>query len=186
MLTSYTTTDAVGGKYDQMATHFFNSQVAMLPNGPWMIPDLKNTEKAPVGFYDKVGVMLLPTGGMEMVPTPGDMVGAKEPEKIKAAVAFLKFETSLDNQVKALEMTGLQPESPKVKIPDSLKQSDPLMATVLQLAPKATVTYSQNQASWYQNTLDTFSMELPELANNNITPSQFCEKLSEAARKNSD
>ena len=32
--------------------------------------------------------------GMESVPTPGDMVGTKDPEKVKAAVAFLKFETT--------------------------------------------------------------------------------------------
>ena len=109
MLAEYTTADAVGGKYDTMATHFFNSEVAMFPNGPWMIPDIRSEEKAPAGFYDKVGIMLLPEYGMEMVPTPGDMVGAKDPEKIEAAVAFLKFETSIENQLKGLEMAGLQP-----------------------------------------------------------------------------
>ena len=46
MLQKYTTADAVGGKYDPMATHFFNEEVAMFPNGPWMIPDFKNEEKA--------------------------------------------------------------------------------------------------------------------------------------------
>ena len=111
MFKEYTTADAVGGKYDPMATHFFNGEVAMFPNGPWMIPDFREPEKAPEGFYDKVGIMLMPGNGMEMVPTPGDMVGATEKEKIEAAVAFLKFETSPENQIKALEMTGLQPVS---------------------------------------------------------------------------
>ena len=46
MLKNYTTSDAAGGKYDTMATHFFNSEVAMLPNGPWMIPDFKSTDKS--------------------------------------------------------------------------------------------------------------------------------------------
>ncbi|MFQ7552930.1 MAG: hypothetical protein ACLRMZ_24900 [Blautia marasmi] len=32
MLSEYTTADAVGGKYDPMATHFFNGEVAMFPN----------------------------------------------------------------------------------------------------------------------------------------------------------
>lgn len=146
MLAEYTTADAVGGKYDTMATHFFNSEVAMFPNGPWMIPDIRSEEKAPAGFYDKVGIMLLPEYGMEMVPTPGDMVGAKDPEKIEAAVAFLKFETSIENQLKGLEMAGLQPVSSQVEIPDSLKDSDPLMAEVLEIQPKAKWTYGQNQA----------------------------------------
>ncbi len=184
MLAEYTTADAVGGKYDTMATHFFNSEVAMFPNGPWMIPDIRSEEKAPAGFYDKVGIMLLPEYGMEMVPTPGDMVGAKDPEKTEAAVAFLKFETSLENQLKGLEMAGLQPVSSQVEIPDSLKDSDPLMAEVLEIQPKAKWTYGQNQAYWYQNVIDTFSTELPELAYANITPEEFCTKLSEAAQKN--
>ena len=184
MLSEYTTADAVGGKYDPMATHFFNGEVAMFPTGPWMIPDFKNTEKAPEGFYDKVGVMLLPCSGMEMVPTPGDMVGAKDPAKIDAAVAFLKFETTVENQVKALEMTGLQPVSSQITIPDSLKSSDPLMAEVLDLQPLAKYTYGQNQAYWYQNVIDTFSTVLPELAYKNMTPEEFCNKLSESAAKN--
>lgn len=184
MLSEYTTADAVGGKYDPMATHFFNGEVAMFPNGPWMIPDFKNTEKAPEGFYDNVGIMLLPGKGMEMVPTPGDMVGAKDPAKIEAAVAFLKFETTLENQIKALEMTGLQPVSNDVVIPDTLSQEDPLMAQVLEIQGKAEFTYGQNQAYWYQNTIDTFSTQLPELAYGNITPEEFCQKLTEAAGKN--
>lgn len=186
MFEQYTTADAVGGKYDPMATHFFNGEVAMFPNGPWMIPDFSEAEKAPEGFYDKVGIMLMPGNGMEMVPTPGDMVGASEEEKIKAAVAFLKFETKPENQIKALEMTGLQPVSNDLEIPSELTESDPLMARVLEIQNEAQVTYGQNQAYWYQNTIDTFSTELPELAYGNITPQEFCEKLSESAKKNQE
>lgn len=186
MFKEYTTADAVGGKYDPMATHFFNGEVAMFPNGPWMIPDFSETEKAPEGFYDKVGIMLMPGNGMEMVPTPGDMVGASEEEKIEAAVAFLKFETKPENQIKALEMTGLQPVSNDLEIPSALTESDPLMARVLEIQNEAAVTYGQNQAYWYQNTIDTFSTELPELAYGNITPQEFCKKLSESAEKNQE
>lgn len=186
MFQEYTTADAVGGKYDPMATHFFNGEVAMFPNGPWMIPDFSESEKAPEGFYDKVGIMLMPGNGMEMVPTPGDMVGASEEEKIRAAVAFLKFETKPENQIKALQMTGLQPVSNDLEIPSTLTESDPLMAEVLEIQNKAEITYGQNQAYWYQNTIDTFSTELPELAFGNITPQEFCEKLSESAKKNQE
>ena len=186
MFKEYTTADAVGGKYDPMATHFFNGEVAMFPNGPWMIPDFSQEEKAPEGFYDKVGIMLMPGNGMEMVPTPGDMVGATEEDRIKAAVAFLKFETTPENQIKALEMTGLQPVSNNLDIPAELTESDPLMAEVLEIQNKAEVTYGQNQAYWYQNTIDTFSTELPELAYGNITPKEFCEKLTQSAEKNQE
>ncbi|MFP3091211.1 extracellular solute-binding protein [Treponema sp. TIM-1] len=183
MLSDYTTTDAMGGNYDTMATHFFNGEVAMLPNGPWMIPDIRNEEKAPNKFYEKVGVMLMPKYGMTMTPQPGDMVGAKDKAKIDAAVEFLKFESSLKNQVAALEMAGLQPESPKVEVPDSLREADPLLAQVLDIQAKAMITYGQNQILWYQNTLDAFSLQLPELGNGKIDAPAFCAKLSEAALK---
>lgn len=184
MLAEYTTPDAIGGKYDPMATHFFNGEVAIFPNGPWMIPDFKNPDKAPGDFYDKVGIMLLPKYGMEMVPTPGDMVGATDPAKIEAAVAFLKYSTTIENQLKALEMTGLQPVSSQVEVPNSLRESDPLMARALDIGAKAKLTYGQNQAYWHQNVIDVFSTFLPELAYGNITPEAFCAKLGEAARKN--
>ena len=81
-------------------------------------------------------------------------------------------------------MAGLQPVANEVEIPESLKESDPLMAEVLAIMPKAKWTYGQNQAYWYQNVIDEFSVQLPELAYGNLTPSQFCTKLSEAAAKN--
>ncbi|MDR0444184.1 MAG: extracellular solute-binding protein [Treponema sp.] len=184
MLSEYTTSDAVGGRYDPMATHFFNGQVAMFPNGPWMIPDFNSPDKAPAGFYDKVGIMLMPKYGMEMVPTPGDMVGAKDPAKVEAAVAFLKYSTTIENQIKALEMTGLQPVSSQVTIPASLRRDDPLMAEVLDISAKARITYGQNQAYWHQNVIDAFSNYLPELAYGYMTPAQFCARLNQAAKRN--
>ena len=85
-----------------------------------------------------------------------------------------------------------QPETPVIivarnlEIPEELTKSNPLMAQVLELQNKAEVTYGQNQAYWYQNTIDTFSTELPELAYGNITPKEFCKKLSESAAKNQE
>lgn len=81
-------------------------------------------------------------------------------------------------------MAGLQPVSSNIEVPDSLKESDPLMAEVLEIQSKAKYTYGQNQAYWYQNVIDTFSNQLPELAYGNITATEFCEKLTESAQKN--
>lgn len=173
--------------YDDVRISFHNVEKTNQnyeANGPWMIPDFKSEDKAPEGFYDKVGIMLLPGNGMESVPTPGDMVGAKDPEKIKAAVAFLKFETTAENQLKALEMAGLQPVSSDIEVPESLKESDPLMAEVLDIQSKATYTYGQNQAYWYQNVIDEFSNQLPELASGSLDAEGFCKKLTDAAQKN--
>lgn len=81
-------------------------------------------------------------------------------------------------------MAGLQPVSSNIEVPDSLKEADPLMADVLEIQSQAKYTYGQNQAYWYQNVIDTFSNQLPELAYGNITAEQFCQKLTESAQKN--
>ena len=77
-----------------------------------------------------------------------------------------------------------QPVSSNIEVPDSLKESDPLMAEVLDIQSKAKYTYGQNQAYWYQNVIDTFSTQLPELAYGNMTAKEFCQKLTDAAKKN--
>ena len=81
-------------------------------------------------------------------------------------------------------MAGLQPVSSNIEVPDSLKESDPLMAEVLDIQSKAKYTYGQNQAYWYQNVIDTFSTQLPELAYGNMTAKEFCQTLTDAAKKN--
>ena len=62
------------------------------------------------------------------------------------------------------------------------KQSE--YAVMLAEKQKAKYTYGQNQAYWYQNVIDTFSTQLPELAYGNITAKEFCQKLTDAAKKN--
>ncbi len=182
----YTTKDAVGGKFDNGANHFFKSEVAMITNGPWMVGDFSNKEKAPEGFYDKVGVMLFPEGGMVSVSQFGYMVGSKEKEKADAAMSFIKYITSPESQLEYLQTVGNFPDSPKVSIPDSLKKDNPVLAKCLELSTQAKITYAENQAYWYPNTLDVLSNLLPQLAFSKITPEDFSKKLTEAAQKNKE
>ena len=75
-------------------------------------------------------------------------------------------------------MAGLQPVSSNIEVPESLKESDPLMAEVLDIQSKATYTYGQNQAYWYQNVIDEFSNQLPELSIVAALDAKgFCKKL---------
>ena len=184
MFSEYTTSDAVGGSYDLMTAHFFRGEAAMIPGGPCMIPDFSSPDNAPTGFSSRVGVMLMPMDGMLTVPLPGNMVGASDPAKIKAAVAFLKFSTAIENQLIALEMAGLQPASSKVDVPDPLRKSDPLMAEALDIGARAKITYGHIHVNWHQNVVDAFSAYLPDLASGNMTPAEFCAGLTEAALKN--
>ncbi|MBB6674527.1 extracellular solute-binding protein [Cohnella nanjingensis] len=184
MLARYTTKDAVGGKYDPMAAHFLMGEVAMIANGPWMVPDFSNKEKATPDLPEQIGVMLFPKDGMVSVPGTGDMVAAGDKNKIDAAVNFLKYETTLDNQITSLKMTGIIPVSPQAVVPDDFNKENPIVGRMLELSTKAKYLFGENQANWYQNTLDTLSRQLPELAFDKITPEELAKQLEEVAQKN--
>jgi len=184
MYQKYTTEDAVGGSAVIASTHFYNGEVAMINNGPWVIPSLRDPKKVPAGFYNKVGIMPYPGNVVSDVPDLGEMVGATEKPKIDAAVKYLKYLTSLDNQVASLVATGKVPSSPMVQIPTDLKTKDPLLARAITVGNNASATIGENQAYWYPSVLDEMNVALPELAFGKITAEQFCQQLTDAAEKN--
>jgi len=184
ILKNYTTKDAIGGNWVIPTNHFEKGEAAMVANGPWMIPDFKDTTKVAAGFYDKVGVAAFPGDGIVMVPQFGDMIGAKDKAKIDAAVNFEKFKTSKESQIEYMKTTGNLYESPNIPIPQDIIKDNPLLGDVIDLAGKATVKFGENQAYWYPNTLDALSNLLPQLAFDKITPEAMCKKLTETAQKN--
>ena len=50
MLRDYSSSDAIGGVYANVANYFLQEKAAIMPNGAWMIPDFSDTEKAGEGF----------------------------------------------------------------------------------------------------------------------------------------
>ena len=156
----------------------------MIANGPWMVPDFSNKEKAVAGLADQIDVMLFPKDGMVSVPGAGDMVSAADKDTTDAAVNFLKYETSLDNQITSLKMTGIIPVSSKAVVPAEFNKENPLVGKMLDLSTKAKFNFGENQANWFQNTLDTLSRLLPELAFDKISPEDLAKQLEEVAHKN--
>ena len=57
---NYTTSDAVGGKYEHAAANFYAGKTAMIANGPWMISSFYDASMPPEGFADQVGVAAYP------------------------------------------------------------------------------------------------------------------------------
>ena len=78
MFNEYTSTDAIGGAYENAAGSFFTEQTAIIANGPWMY------DAGKIGFN----------------------VAAKTEEKRKAAATFVKFMTNEDSQKANVEITG--------------------------------------------------------------------------------
>lgn len=180
MFRNYTTSDAVGGKYENAASNFYAERTAIIANGPWMISSFYDTTMAADGFGDKVGVAAYPGNVMYDSGKIGFNIAAKTPEKIEAAIAFVKFMTSDESQRINLEMNGSIPDSPTV----TSSKVKPLVTQTIQLGKEASKKINDFQSLWYANVVDEISVQYPLLAGGSITPAQFAADLTNMAAKN--
>ena len=180
MFNEYTSTDAIGGAYENAAGNFFTEQTAIIANGPWMVGDFYDTDKVEEGFADKIGVAAFPGDVMYDAGKIGFNVAAKTEEKRKAAATFVKFMTNEDSQKANVEITG---EIPCLK-KEVATNVYPLVQETIHLANTAKRHINDFQSLWFANVVDEVSVEYPLLAQNKITAEEFAKKLSEAAQKN--
>ncbi|GKX27957.1 hypothetical protein SH1V18_04370 [Vallitalea longa] len=184
MFKEYTTVDAIGGKYENAANNFLSGKTAMMANGPWMIPDFSNPEKAPEGFAEKIGVAIYPDAGMYDAPMFGYFVASKDKEHADATVKLLKFLTNEEAQLRALNMIGRIPPSPQLELDEDTKENKPLLAKLIDLSHDAKYIYPNIQSAWYPNVVDRLSTDYPGLGMGDITPQEFIDRLNESANKN--
>ena len=180
MFKNYTTSDAIGGKYENAANNFMAGKTAMIANGPWMISSFYDTTMSPEGFADKLGVAAYPGNVMYNSGKIGFNIAAKTPEKIEASLEFVKFMTSDESQKLQLEVNGEIPDSPSITS-DKVK---PLVKDTITLGNNAKVKINDFQSLWYANVVDEISIQYPLLAKGSITPEQFASALTAAAAKN--
>jgi raffinose/stachyose/melibiose transport system substrate-binding protein len=185
MLQKYTTSDAIGGKYENGANNFYSGKTAMLANGSWEISNFSDTTKAPADFAKKVGVAIYPNNGVYNAPMIGYFVCAKDKAHQDAAVQVVKYFTSQEVQSMALDTVGRVPSSPKVQITDSVKQKYPLLSELLEAKNSAKYQFCNLQATMYPSVLQKYQDDLPMLASGKLTAEQFCTDLTNAAGSSS-
>jgi len=183
MLKDYTTKDALGATYGVAANNFLSGKAAIIANGPWMISDFSNAEKAPAGFDKIVGAAVYPNGVFSSI-SEGWVVCSKDKEHAYAAVKLLKAHSDDQAQQLNLEMIGNFPLSPKVKVSDEYKQKNPILAELLEAAPTVKYNYTMIDNINYPNVMDQFATLYPALALDKTTPEQMAKTLSEVAAKN--
>lgn len=174
MFEKYTTNDAIGGKYENGASNFFQGKTAMIANGPWMVSDFKNTDIAPEGFMDKVGAAVFPGDLMYDSGKIGFNVAAKTPEKIEATIEFIKFYTSKESQKALFEASGDTPDSPDV----DLSGADKLTQSIIANGNNSTRKINDFQSIWHPAVVDEISVQYPLLAQGTITPEEFIALLN--------
>lgn len=182
ILQEYTTTDALGGKYEHGANNFLNGATAMIANGPWMVGDFY--EKGNDTFANKIGTALYPGGGIFSGSMPGYLVGSKDQAHADAAIEFLKFITNPEMQMKAVEMYSSVPANKHVELTESIIEENPLLGEIVALQNEATTVYGNYQSLWYSNVISELDRQYPLLAAGSITPEEFAQALTNAAAKN--
>lgn len=180
MFQNYTTSDAIGGAYENAASNFFMEETAMIANGPWMVSDFYDESMVEPGFADKIGTAMFPGGVMYNSGKIGFNIAAKTPETLEATLTFVKFLTSEESQRKMLEMTGDTPSMEGLSS-DNVK---PLINEVMANGDAASRCINDFQSLWYANVVDEISVQYPLLAQGEITPEQFAQALTDAAAKN--
>lgn len=184
MLQKYTTKDALGAAYANAANNFCQGKAAIIANGPWMIPDFSNPDKAPEGFDKKVGVAMYPNAGIFSSFEEGFMLCSKDEAQREAALKFLKFRTGAFAQSVMLEMNSVTPLTENVQPSEEFKQKYPLFIEINDFAGKAKYNYKFFDTINYANVTDSWKTVYPELVFNKATAEDVAKKLGEIASKN--
>lgn len=181
----YTTPDAVGGNWAPGASHFYQGDTAMFFNGAWTIKDFYDRNVSPEGFENKVGVAMYPEKGMYDAPALGVMCGSKDKEHADAAMKVIKLYTSAEVQMRFAMAGGTIPDSPLVEVNDEVRAQNPILVDLVDLTQDAEWTFGDHSSRWYMNVWDEMSANLlPQLAQNKITPEEFCEAITKKAQEN--
>ena len=181
MLKDYTTPDAVGASYAVAANNFMNGQAAIVSNGPWMIPELRNTEIAMEGLADNVKYGIGPNSSVCRVENIAYGIGSKDPEKIEAAFEVLKYLAREDVYADFLNASG---NVQTIKIDDSLLKLDPINADFLPNAMEAEHQFTQFSNCVKAAVSDGMGQALPGLADGSMAPEEFCEQLQSISDAN--
>lgn len=168
-LFQYTTEDAIHTDYDVAYNNFVSGNVAMIPNGYWMIDQL------PEEWQEKVRFSAFPENKMIASPeTFGWAVVSTYSKEIKdGAVEFLKFRTkfNLEEKKELMEKNGRTDVSRLLQDYVKAYNNDP------QIVPNYQVKWN----SILQE--ETIGECLPQLASGKMTPEQFVEAADESIKE---
>ena len=186
LLQEYTTSDAIGGSYEDAASNFFNEKTAIIANGPWMIGDIFDESKTEKGFGDKIGCAIFPEQFVYNAPNQGYIVIKQKnnPRLEKACVEFVRFMTSDDAQKIKLLISSMVPSSSTCTIPDELAVSNPLLVSYLKTINTARISSDNLQSIMYPNAVDEMCQQMTLLYNGSITPEKFCDVLTQFSERN--
>lgn len=181
MLSEYATPDAVGASYAVAANNFMNEQAAIISNGPWMIPELRNPETAAEGLADNIKYGVGPENSVCRTENIAYAIGSKDPEKIEAAFEVLKYLARDEVYAGFLNASG---NVQTISVDESLLELDPINADFLGNAMNADYQFTQFSNCVKAAVSDGMGQVLPGLADGSMTAEEFCEQLQSISDAN--
>lgn len=182
LYTDYSGEDAVVSKYENAANQFMNSRAAMVANGIWMTNDFADSNKAPEGFLDKIGVATFP----EIVFSYNNLgigIGSTTKEKQEASLAYLKFATSPEKQAAYMDTVGEFADSPKVEISEELMKNKPLMVDLWNIYNNTLKKTNTIGNTWYPSVSEALQTSIPGLVSGSMSIQDVIDTLEGAALK---
>ena len=180
-LQKYTTPDALGAGYANVANNFLTEQVAMVFNGAWMIASFSEEDKANPGLADRIGFALYPGNGLIQTYAEGYSICASTKETQDAAWELIKEITGTETQTARVIYEGNIPVSSYVEITDEYRQENPLFAENVDAVQKAEYSVATFDVMAYANVVDAFGIYYPELVNGTLDAAGMAARLDEAA-----
>lgn len=181
MFSEYATPDAVGASYAVAANNFMNEKAAIISNGPWMIPELRNPETAAEGLVDNIKYGVGPENSVCRVENISYAIGSKEPEKIEASFEVLKYLARDEVYAGFLNASG---NVQTISVDESLLELDPINADFLENAMNAEYQFTRFSDCVKAAVSDGMGQSLPGLADGSMTALEFCEQLQSISDAN--
>lgn len=181
-----TNEDAFTTQYATGATLFLQGEAAMIANGPWMIPNIMgvNTETAE-GLGEMVDYALSPgtadgTGLIIITGEAGFAVGSKDPDKIEASVAFLKYLTSDEQMLnQALMVSRFGPTKMELTAEQEASLS-PMLIKIVAESEIIAASYPHTGLTFPNAVIQEFHNTWPVYAKGQIETEEFLEILEDA------
>ena len=176
----YAPPGAITANYAIAESEFFSGNAAMFFNGAWLALDMTDPEKVPEGFSDKIGAAAYPGEVVYSSASPGYVVGNNGPERVAAAVKFIKYMCSPKVQERiALEIKAV-PVNPDTDL-TRLQEENPLMYEMMAVAENAQIQLKDYQAMWYSTVYNASTELYPKMMYGLLTPEEVSSEMTRLA-----
>lgn len=160
----YTTDDAIGNNFDVAFEHFIEGEVAMLPNGYWMLEQIPGQLEESIGFAAFPGNVIV--SSLEM---SGWAIADTYPHQVKKGAAeFLKFRTKQGVKQEEELLNGLEEKNTLTRE----------YVDAIQNTPTLIPNYQTQWNSILQD--EVLGERIPELVKGEISQDAFVEYLNQS------